>query len=170
MQRIITSEIAETLVSEISTDASHLRKEEDRLYLSGIEIALIIATGALNSFVLGLFEGAKKGIKKQGEKLGQHVVEGLISRLRSIGSKIVHIDDKKGDEILGHLKKYQTEIDKVINDPAVRKETTLLMQDQQASALDEMQDFLKKIGYPQDSVRDRAEQLVARIRSEWPKE
>jgi hypothetical protein len=170
MQRISTSEIAEALVSEISTDASHFRKEEDRLYLSGIEIALIIATGALNSFVLGLFEGARKGIQKQGEELARHLVEGLISRLKAIGSKIVHIEAKKGDEVLGELKKIQTEIDDVINESAVRKETTRLLQDQQARALDEMKDFLKKVGYPQDTIQERAEQLVARLLSEWPKD
>lgn len=170
MQRISSPDIAEALVSEIATDASHFRTEKDRLYLSGIEIALIIATGALNSFVLGLFEGVKKGIQKQGEELGQHIIERLISRLRSIGSKIIGIDAQKGDEVLDELKQHQADIDEVINDPAVRKAVARLLAVQQSTAVDEVQEFLKKVGYPQDTVQERAEQLTARILLEWPKE
>jgi hypothetical protein len=170
MQRISTPDIAEALVSEISTDASHFRTEKDRLYLSGIEVALIIATGALNSFILGLLEGAKKGIQKQGDQLGRQIVEGLIHRLRSIANKIIHIDAQKGDEVLDELKEHQADIDEIINDPAVRKEATPLLHEGRSIALDEMQGFLKKIGYPQDIVQERAQQLAARILSEWPKD
>jgi hypothetical protein len=66
---------------EIGIDASYYRKDKTRLYLSGVEIAMIIASGVFGSFLTGMLKGVQKRLSKYGENFGERLVDEFIDRI-----------------------------------------------------------------------------------------
>ncbi len=58
-------EIVDELALSLGTDAPFFRVEKDRLYLSGIEIAVGIAVGLVSSYLTGLYKGQERNSKKE---------------------------------------------------------------------------------------------------------
>ena len=167
MQGKNSSELIASLTSEIGVESAYYRKQKDRLYLSGIEIAMIVATGVFSSFFLGLFEGIKKGVSKKAEKFGEDLVDDFAKQLHEIRNKTITIDSEDTKEVVKILRIYQQDIDKIINnyflEEVITNESDALYKFQ----VKEVAAYLKEIGFPNDVVADRAERFVLQIYVEW---
>jgi len=162
-----STEIIGVLTGEIGVDASYVRKEQDRLYLTGIEIALIVATGVLSSFLMGLFEGLKKGAKEQGEKIGKELIDSIFEKLRGITEKARKIEFTKKVEAAAQAKALQDQLDEVINDPRLKFLKRSVLDEFHVSIVAEVSIHLRQTGFPEHVVKERAERLVQRLVEVW---
>jgi hypothetical protein len=163
MQNKNSSELIATLTSEIGVESAYYRKEKDRLYLSGIEIAMIVATGVFSSFFIGLFEGIKKGISKKAEKLGEDLIDSFVKQLQEIRKKTTTIESENTKDITKQIRSYQQDIDKIINNDIWQEALFDESQVLHGFQVEEVKAYLKEIGFPSDIVSDRAERLVLQI-------
>lgn len=165
-----SADIIANLTSEIGVESAYHRKEEDRLYLTGIEIAMIVATGVLTSFFVGLFEGVKKGVAKHSEKIGEHLVDTLLERLRGIRKQVTEIDAENVKEAVAKVRECQRRLDNIINEPLLEDLVNAESDELRRLEMNEVRLYLKEVGFPEDAVTDRAERLVLQIHIEWREE
>src|ERR1700747_1130112 len=86
------------LADDIGVEASYFRREEDRLYLTGIEIVLLVATGGFSNFLTGILNGAKKSARKVWRTYEQAMDE-LVKRADLLRSKIQSIESAKTQQL-----------------------------------------------------------------------
>ncbi|HWE05055.1 MAG TPA: hypothetical protein VG326_21800 [Tepidisphaeraceae bacterium] len=162
-----SKEFAAVIASEIGPDAAYVRNEEDRLYLTGIEIGIAIGTGILTSFCIGLLRGVKKATERQAEGLGEALVDRLIDKLKRILGKTDQAISATSEESTTQLAQSQDELDEIINDPEVSHQITSSNQKLVREEIIEVSAYLCHIGFPQTDTEERAEILVKRIHREW---
>ncbi|MGB3786468.1 MAG: hypothetical protein WA949_00560 [Phormidesmis sp.] len=162
----ISKDIVYSLAAEIGPDAAYYRKESDRLYLSGIEIATVIGTGVFISFCMGLVEGIKKGFHKQGEILGENLVDSLVEKLRALLDEVRQIDPQHPGVVKSKLENIHAQVDSTINQPNLLASIISEAPAIHALEVKEIAFYLKESGFPEDEVEQRAELLVVRIRRE----
>lgn len=156
MANIFVKEIVNDLASELGPQASFLRKEEDRLYLSGIEIALVIASGILASFLAGVVKGIQSALKAKGEKLGQEIVDYALKRLETLIDNVSNLSDGNTEQ---ETERTQSELQQLMDSFAEKglldDATTAVPQVTEQIVL-----YLSKIGFPSDSVEEVTRQSV----------
>jgi len=162
-----SSFIVANLTSEIGIDASYYRKEHDRLYFSGIEIATILGTGVLSSVLIGFLNGIKKSIEEHAEQLGKDLMDSLIERLKRIREKVRAIDASDPEVAMKQVKGQQRELDDIINLPTVESLAMDESEDLKKAQVLEVLSYLRDVGYPPDMLEERAEHLVVRVQREW---
>lgn len=154
-------EILDDLAVGFGTDAPYFRTSEDRLYLTGIEIAGAIAVGLVSSYLAGLYKGAKEKLAERGAEDGRKLIEAALRKLADIKNQIV-------------AARHQPDVGKLLSN--ARSELLLTVDVQQAKSLigpatdtpvlQEVTHYLREIGYPEDVVKVRALELVSRLRAE----
>lgn len=164
MSAFASKEAANRLTAEIGPDASFLRTEKDRLYLSGFEIAGIIATGVIVSFCKGVFEGIKKRIGEYGEKLGEKTVDFVAAKVKALLGQVERIDTKNPEAIPEQLAPIYTEIDQLLQDTALSSILDSSYEELNTEIVAEVKEYLFHVGYPDDIVEERAIYLVRRVR------
>jgi hypothetical protein len=167
MSSISSEDLVASLVPEMSFEASHYRKETDRLYLSGFEIAALIGTGVVVSFLSGLFDGIKRGINKHADKFGEAIVDGTVARLKGLIKKLGSIDDQRTDDIRSEVQGVQEDLDEILAMPGLEDAAGVDSVEVYQLEVHEITHYLEQVRYPEEGRVERAERMVARIRKEW---
>jgi hypothetical protein len=162
-----TQLIVSHLASDIGVDASHFRKERDRLYITGIEIAILIAVGVLTSFLTGLFNGVKKRLNQYGEVLGEQLVDEILGQLTGISDRLAKIDPQESEAAKKDLDEIRSELDTIFNRPELDKLTAAQLQDLRDMACDEVKSYLRRNGFPEATAVDDAQILSDRVIDDW---
>lgn len=169
MNHSIVENIVDSLALEIGPDASYYRTESERLYLSGIEIATVVATGVFISFCIGFFEGIRKGISKHAEKLGEDLVDSSIDRLKVLLAEINEANQKKQEPY--HIaQQTHSKVNNIITSENVLRLDLEKSKEFYPYELQEVAAYLRKVGFPEDEVLERAEVLIVLVQSEWNQE
>lgn len=153
------------IAADIGSDAAYVRKDKKRLYLTGIEIAALVATGVLTSFLIGVFNGVKKRVEEIGEGVGARAVDIALERLTGIQTRTKEEADDSKEDLVAAVSELKTELAEITRQP-IYQEMHVHFHLHSAQASDEVALYLKDIGYPPDAVVPRSRQLVTRIERE----
>jgi hypothetical protein len=167
MSSITSEDLVAALVPEITFEAAHFRKESDRLYLSGFEIAALIGTGVVVSFLTGLFSGIKSGVNKHAHRLGEAIVDAGVAQLGRLLDRLGNIDAQRDDEIHTEIQRVQKELDEILEMPGLEDAASDDRIEVYQLESQEVAYYLERIGYPEEGRFERAERMVVRIRKEW---
>lgn len=165
----LTSIIIDDLAPDLSMDASYYRKDTDKLYLSGYDIASLVATGIVTSFIVGVYKGVKDKIGTYGEKFGAHVTQQVIDGLHKICDQLNGLRTSGAMDVLPKIQTLRSDLDLLVPADDVKY---LLTNDNNSEAsviieLAEVKIYLKNIGYPDYLIPERANELVVRLRREF---
>jgi hypothetical protein len=156
--------IIDDLASDLGTDTQYFRRDEDKLYLSGIEIALVVATGLVTSYLIGIYRGAKKRVGEIGEKTGAKLVDETVEKLMRLRDRVLGVKADKAKEVFPEVRAIQADLADTID----LSETRALLEQStdQEIVLIEIRAYLTRIGYPSDIREERAHEFVARLRQD----
>ena len=155
------SDLVDDVALGLGPEAPYFREKSDRLYLSGVEIALAIAVGLTSSYLSGLYKGAKKKLASRGEADGEHLVDAALRRLTEIRNKITGA--RTAPDASQLISQAQHEL---IESASIDEMKALAADADNSLVLEEVKAFLIEVGYPHDLVSARAPELVEEIRSE----
>lgn len=152
-----TRDIAREIATDIGPDATHIRSELDRLYITPFEIALVIATGIISSFLLGVLEGAREQARESGKALGKQAVLACIERLKGLLGRMAVTPELKDSTISdAHVEldavrsELQLEWMVLIKDPGnIERATTAIVA------------YLEASGFDRDTAKQRADELAS---------
>lgn len=159
------SMIVGSVAADIGSDAAYVRKDKKRLYLTGIEIAALVATGVLTSFLIGVFTGVKKRVSEVGEGVGGAAVDAALERLFGIQARTKDEADDSKEDLVAAVSELKAELSEITRQP-VYQEIHIYFHLHSAEASDQVALYLKDIGYPPDAAVPRSRQLVDRIEKE----
>ena len=147
---------------ELGADVSAYRPLGDRLYLSGIEIATLLACGVLSTFCIALIKGFGAEI---GKKLGGYAADQLLQRLSAMRKGTHELSTESADELRKQTEVWHTEIREILQElPNLpvgleSRESEALRR----TATAEVEAYLLTSGFPQIIAQKHAERIVLRI-------
>lgn len=157
--------IVGAVAADIGSDAAYVRRNKKRLYLTGIEIAALVATGVLTSFLIGVFTGVKKRVGEVGEGVGEAAVDAALERLFGIQTRAKQETDDTKEDLVSVVTELKAELSEVTRQP-VYQEIHIHFHLHSSEASDQVALYLADIGYPSDVAAARSRQLVERIERE----
>jgi hypothetical protein len=158
-----TTELTEQLAFEISTDAAYLRGDRERLYMSGLEIASMVALGVLGAFLEGVVKGAREAIVKQGEKVGTMAVDAIAAKIDGLVKRLTSARNLSKKEAIEVVDDTKLQLEQVAREPALQPELARQIDSPSPEVLLEVSQYLQVIGYSVRDANDRAMVLVERI-------
>lgn len=159
--------IADDLAADIGAiDASHYRKDADRLYLSGFEIALVVATGVITSFAIGVFKGIKGKAEKYGIQIGEKLVDSAVAKLGALRHELKTIDAQNSGQIVPQVQKIQDEVASIVDGTEFRKLAPIQENEIARVEVEEVTLYLREVGYPEDTIDTQAQYLTLRVRTQ----
>jgi hypothetical protein len=165
----LTDTIIDDLAPDLSMDTSYYRRDTDKLYLSGYEIASLIATGIVTSFIFGVYKGVKDKVGALGERFGAHVTEQVIDGLMKIRDRLNGLHSEGSMDILPRIQNVRNDLDLLVPVGDIQHLLNIDRDNEQTITieLEEVKTYLERIGYPDYLVSDRAKELVVRLRREF---
>ena len=134
MTKIDPTELSTEIATEIGPDVVHVRppavRPGDRLYLTGLEIAIGLGTVLVVNFCLGLVRGVGNRL---GERLGRAGADALIKKVEQLAEKQQsQFDQRLTGESLPTSAALESELAALLNDDLsrlLRQDPTLLDDD-----------------------------------------
>lgn len=170
MESLMDSEsLARVAYRQLGNDILQVRlatDEEDRRFLTGIEVALIIGTQILIQFWKGFTKGAKKRIRASGERAGEQAASLVFDPL---DKALEHWRTLPEKELPDLARETATQLDRVVEDevtdlsaPEFSRRLDATRADQEES----IASYLRSLGFSVEAAATHAGEIVAKLQRE----
>lgn len=163
---IPSDELVDLVAVEIGADISYARFRDgdpgDVNYLTGIEIAILVGTGVLSSYLLGVVKGAAG---KLGEKTGGLIADKIIDKLKQIRNRVDAANVQDSQAAMETAKSQQLELDNLIREMPPQLAASAAEPSSREEII-EISTYLVHWGFPDDKSVVVAERIASRIRTE----
>ena len=173
MEISISRDLAYAVADEIGADVAYFRTRQgpskDRLYITGIEIAVLVGTTVLTSFCLGF---VKRVSEEVGEELGSLTAEHVMDQLKKVYERLRGIDTETDDKSAKDIaRECQIELDEIIKNELPRldpdREIAEYLEVTHEYEILEVKTYLIESGFPEEKASQYAERSTVLIRREW---
>jgi hypothetical protein len=158
--------LLEDVVLDLGADVDYIRPDGGRVYLSGAEIAFVIAVGLLIRFIEGYLDGL---VKKPGEKLGEEHGAALIKMLRRLADRLLNRHGDETDRVLAQAEAAAEELQLLL--PRVEEvaltDGGMDVAAARAAAEGLVCGELTRLGFPSDMAEQHAASLARRVTPEY---
>ena len=177
---IDSKEMVFAIIDEVGLDIDYIRNKEGspagRLYFTGIELAIYVASGVLASFFLGfakeIFEefGKEVGkaiVKEAGKATGAAIGKAVIERLKGIVNRILKSTPESAQDAQQQSLLVQQELDDLIKGDLGKFISTREVKDRELAyvyAVREVKTYLLKSGLTEAIATAHSERVVKIIK------
>lgn len=178
---IDSKEMVFAIIDEVGLDIDYIRNKEGspagRLYFTGIEVAIYVASGALASCFLGFAKGifeefgkeVGKGIVKEaGKAAGAGIGKAIIERLKGIVDRILKSTPESAQDAQQQSLLVQQQLDELIKGDLGKLVLTREAKDRELAytyAITEVKTYLLKSGLTEAIATAHSERVVKVIKT-----
>jgi hypothetical protein len=157
--------LADDVIRDLRSDVAYLRfgddRDEDRLFLTGIELLAIAATMAVAHFWKGVFEGA-------GKRVGERTADAGLDRINRTIDRLKHANFAKPKELSKTALAEQKELDQSVGEIVAAWSPDELRAQLNASAEEQVAlivGYLQDAGFPSEDAQRHAVRICERLRT-----
>jgi hypothetical protein len=166
----IVHAIVLAVVEDLGPDISHVRlahlQPSEKLYLTGIDVGLVIGAGVLSAFLVGVAKGVAEGLGKEG---GKRAAASIVDRLDGLRSQIAELLREDTTDFRAEYGRMEGSIADVQSELLREhsEEFTEIIETTTAQQNSEVVGELRKYGFAERSIARHSVKVVRTIRHTW---
>jgi|GEM_PF-6756491 hypothetical protein len=152
-------ELTMVIIEEIGADIEYIRPQDENLYFTGIDVAMITATQLLVPLFVAYFKAFSAELKSKAKAKGKEHAKLLIQKLEDLAKRFKEVGFKNKEEMNKITSEAKEEIDKCIKSVPSLKGNLLL----DYSYIKIMERELIKAGFEQNSAKEHAKNIITKL-------